>query len=117
MTGFLERGVKFLERKSFLRFEGEIQDDNLTPILGTLASAAQIDPRLEVTNDPRELSILEVRRPVPQGTFSTVQRDLNSNDQIAGADGTLWTLIRRDDNPATFTVKFWLAKVVTGLDS
>ena len=117
MTGLLEQGVKFIERQSFLRFDGLIQDDAQTPIIGTMATAMQIDPRLDVSNDPRELSVLEVRRPVPQGTFAGLQRDLNSNDQIAGPDGTLWTLIRRDDNPATFSVKFWLAKVVATLDS
>lgn len=79
--------------------------------IGGLLNTNPLDTPAELLlgDDPREMASFEVLR----GPVSTA---VKSQDQLADGSGNAWTVVRRDDNPSTFTTKFWLSKSVPGLD-
>ncbi len=74
---------------------------------GLLQTAPPIEPGMELGTDLRELSLFEIMKPLPGNIqFGTRLRD--------NSTGALWKTVKREDNPADFTGKFWLAKVTEG---
>lgn len=67
-----------------------------------------IEPSMPLGNDWRELSTLQAFR-------DDVPDEIQAQSRIANA-GDTWKVVRRDDNPADFAVKFWVVKVVPGKD-
>lgn len=56
----------------------------------------------ELIDDPREKALMEVESPGPV---------LVKSDTLKDVCGNIWQIWRRDNNPADFTVKYWLTKV------
>lgn len=75
---------------------------------GVLMPMPAIEPSMPLGNDWRELSTLQAFR-------DDVPDEIQAQSRIANA-GDTWKVVRRDDNPADFAVKFWVVKVVPGKD-
>jgi hypothetical protein len=79
-----------------------------------LLPVTAVDPRLELSDDPRELATIEARRDrVPEIKYGDVILQLKPFWALPGEDvpSPRWRAIRRDDNPANFAVKWWLVKI------
>ncbi len=70
-----------------------------------------VDPALELGYDPRELSIIEcLNDDAPETDVSQIQfQDVVAKNK--------WKVVRREDNPADFTVRYWVVKIVPGKDT
>lgn len=88
---------------------------NATDFYGLLTPAASIDPRLELGSDLRELSTLECLNidASPWGAAPDIAQQDRLLDVMANAT---WRVVKRENNPADFTVKFWVVKI-TGQDA
>lgn len=76
-------------------------------VSGLLQINPMFDLPSDLISDSREKALLEVERnglpPIKQG------------DPLTDSGGNKWGVWNRDDNPATFTTKFWLVKNVPQL--
>ncbi len=104
-SGFDERINELGQRFSLLR-TGDEFDAILLPV-------APIDPQLELGSDWRELATLEGRR---DRMPAIVYADIIIQTLPFWATEPLvappkWKVVRRDDNPANFAIKFWLVKI------
>lgn len=64
-----------------------------------------IIPESLLGDDPREFGVIHAKK---DGTGNC-----KLGDVVRDADGNQWILLRRDDNPADFVVKFWAHKKVS----
>lgn len=76
--------------------------------VGLIDPQPEVDPTLEISSDYREIGMLHVKQSDDPG--------LVANDTITQAPDK-WRVVRRDNNPADFVVKYWLVKIVAGVDS
>ncbi len=110
LSGFRDRmlqlGQPFLHQRSGSAFRGILIQIN------------PIDPQFELGSDWREMSTLECQR----GRTPTIEKDdlveqtnpfWRTTQTQADFPNPVWKVIRRDDNPASFAVKYWLVKVIT----
>jgi hypothetical protein len=84
-----------------------------TSFLGILLPVHPVDPMLELGSDWREMATLEaLRNTVPAINYADVIAQTNP---IWGAVGTppQWKVVRREDNPADFAIKYWLVKITS----
>jgi hypothetical protein len=86
---------------------------------GILLPVNPIDPRLELGDDPRELATLEMRR---DGSPDLEHGDVVIQIRPPWATKSfnegfvkppLWRVLRRDDNPANFSIRYWLVKITS----
>lgn len=113
LSGFRDRmemfGQPFLLRRTQETFQG------------MMFSAPVIAPQLELGSDTRELSTLEVRRgfaPVLQinDVLEQTQPFWRSAAIRDSFPNPVWKVVRREDNPADFAIRYWVVKVVENLD-
>jgi hypothetical protein len=80
---------------------------------GKLNCLLQINPAFEVPSDliedPRERACAEA---IADGQLPALVK----GDRLADARGNKWQVWNREDNPADSFVKFWLTKIVAGVD-
>lgn len=104
-AGFDERMTELGQRFSLPR-TGDQFDAILLPV-------NPIDPQLELGSDWREMATLEGRRDrMPTITYGDTVIQIQpfwATDALITPPQ--WKVIRRDDNPANFAVKFWLVKI------
>lgn len=73
-----------------------------------------VDPRLDLGADLREMSTLEASRDkIPQGMKlgDVVQQSNPPWNTSEFQQFPYWKLVRREDNGANFTIKFWAVHV------
>lgn len=76
---------------------------------GLLAVNPPIDPRLDLNADPREAAIIETESTgIPTVLMKS---DSRLNHRLKDEAGNTWNTIRREDNPADFTTRFWVVKI------
>jgi hypothetical protein len=86
----------------------------LAPAGGKFTALLQINPMVEIPSalveDPREKALAEALRcpSLPA---------IVKSERLKDPQGNLWGVWSREDNPADFGVKFWLVKIVPGVDS
>lgn len=77
-----------------------------------LLKVQPIDPQFELGSDWREMATLESRRDgtpaVAYGDYVIQVHPFWATDSTTTAT---WKVIRREDNPADFALKFWVVKV------
>lgn len=92
------------------RFKLEQSGDEFDAILTPVPS---IDPTFELGSDLREKATLEIRRDrtpvVNYGDVVIQTQPFWATDALASPPR--WKVIHREDNPANFVVKYWVAKI------
>lgn len=82
------------------------------PTGAKLRAVAAVNPMVEIPSDlqddHREKALIEVER--------TGLPSVDWAGSIKDQTGNVWRVWNRQDNPATFTVKFWIIKVESQLD-
>jgi len=86
---------------------------------GILLSVPPLDPRMDLGADLREFATLECRRDTsPDLQYGEVIIQQRPFWQVSdNAPAPRWSVARREDNPADFAVKYWLAKLVPDKDA
>jgi hypothetical protein len=104
-TGFAER-IKELGQKFRLLKDGSEWD-------GILLGVPPMDPQLELGSDWREMATLEsLRQVTPSIGYGDLIKQVSPFWSIPSDPQTvLWKVVRREDNGAYFTIKFWLVMV------
>ena len=92
------------------QFKLERTGDSFNAIL---LSVNPIDPQLELGSDWREMATLEGRRDLMPAIVygDTIVQPFPFWATEALASPPRWKVIRRDDNPANFAIKYWLVKI------
>lgn len=94
-------------------FEAQLEVDGrtLTILDGTggtftalLLAVPMVDPRTELLQDPREMAQIQ--------TNDAPDR-LQANAAVRDDGGTIWILLKREDNTADFVTTFWAQKQTT----
>lgn len=78
---------------------------------GIINEAPEFDPRAELGSDLREVALLEVLRgECPKEVdYETGIIDTSTNQKFS--------ILKRIDNPADIRIRFWMVKVVAGIDT
>lgn len=85
-----------------------------TVFLAIAVPLANIDPRMDLGADPREMCTLEgLRDQMPVMKLNDIVQQTNPPFNTASFQSfPVWRLTRREDNGANFTIKYWAVKVV-----
>lgn len=79
----------------------------------TFKAILQINPQVEIpselVNDTRARALMQVDR-------ASLPCPLKKSDSLKDSCGNFWDVWGEDNNPATFTVNFWLTQNVRGKD-
>lgn len=104
MDNLLQLGVSW--QHSLKGRNLKVLNDTGAQFVALLNAAPQVDPRLELNADGRELCVMEIRRPGPA---------LEMNDTVQDVDSlNKWRVLKRDVNNADpLTDKYWAVQVTT----
>jgi len=85
-----------------------LSEETNTPFQALLETQSVLDPDLPLGSDLREVTIAHV--------LAEDDPESKSGDHWRDDQQNKWKVVKREDNPADFTVKYNLMRLVPGID-